>query len=107
MAEKCVFCRIAAGEIPTEFIAETDELMVFNDIHPSAPTHILIVPRKHVLGLPDTSDELWVKIKKMILKIVGEKKMAGFRVAVNHGEAAMIGHLHVHLLSGIKKDRKV
>ncbi len=103
----CVFCKIANGEIPTSFIKETQNFMVFDDIRPSAPIHILIVPKKHVVGVENLPDELWVEAKNIAVGLAKERGMKGYRISNNNGEAAEISHLHIHLLSGISKSRKV
>jgi len=105
--EECVFCKIASGKIATKFLYETDELLVFRDTHPSAPIHYLIVPRKHIKNIEETSDDIWAAIKNMALKIKGEEYHKGFRLVNNYGSTALIEHMHVHYLSGIKKDRKL
>ena len=103
----CVFCKIVKKEIPSEIVEETDNFVVFKDIKPSAPTHLLIVPKTHYKDVGGLSDELWAEVRSVALELQKNLKLEGFRLATNVGDAAMIDHAHVHFLGGIKKDRSV
>lgn len=105
--DDCIFCRIVKGEIPTEIEKETDRVIVFKDIHPSAPIHYLIVPKQHIKDIRDAEPYLWDDIRKVSTEISSEKKLTGFRLATNAGDAAMIPHMHIHFLAGITSDRSV
>lgn len=107
MEKDCVFCKISVGEIPAEFTYETEDFVVFDDSSPSAPIHMLIVPRKHYKDIIELPDDLWVKARKLILDISKERKFKGFRIAINYGVASHMKHMHFHLLSGISKHKKV
>ncbi|MCX7120610.1 MAG: histidine triad nucleotide-binding protein [Gammaproteobacteria bacterium] len=103
----CLFCKIAAGDIPTKLIYEDNDIVAFNDIAPQAPHHILIIPRKHIATINDIEDTDAAMIGKMMLvakKIAAELAIsdAGFRVLMNcnrHGGQAVY-HIHLHLLGG-------
>lgn len=97
--ENCIFCKIARGEIPTEFVYQDEEIVVFNDIKPQANKHLLIIPKKHFLDLNDAPDEIIIKIKNKILEL--SKEMKSFRVIINGGAAQEIKHLHWHLLGEV------
>lgn len=104
--EDCIFCKIARKEIPKEFTYEDEDVMVFPDIHPVKPVHLLIVPKKHIPELaavdePDMFQKLFVVAQKMIAKESLEGK--GYRVVINGGGAQVIDHLHVHLMGPITK----
>lgn len=101
----CIFCKIVKKEIPSDIFLETDNLIVFPDIHPSAPIHYLIVPKKHFVNIEDTPEDIWLEIRKTALEIKNKEKHTGFRLANNYGDSAFIQHMHVHYLSGINKDR--
>ena len=106
----CVFCKIANREIPKQFTYEDEDVMVFPDIHPVAPVHILIMPKKHVRDFGDLRDNmLWGKLKRVIQKIIKEQKIEdkGYRLVVNGGGAQIIDHLHVHLMGDIGKKVKL
>ncbi|MBI2628393.1 MAG: HIT domain-containing protein [Candidatus Niyogibacteria bacterium] len=103
--EGCVFCNISCGEIKTDFIFQDKELISFNDINPSAPIHILIVSRKHLISVKDLSDKDTDLIGKMVLKardIARERNLDGYKLVFNVGRAGgqIVDHLHLHLLSG-------
>ena len=105
----CVFCKIIKGEIPTEFLYQDEEIVVFRDINPKAPVHILIVPKKHIEKLQEVSDNEKGLLGQMLLvaqKIAEREKIAksGYKVVVNCGEGAgqIVPHLHIHLLGGWK-----
>ena len=96
----CIFCKIRDREIPKEFTYEDDEVMVYPDIHPVKPVHLLIVPKKHYSDLMDIKDEkLLAKLMLTIQKMAKEKALDknGFRVLINGGGAQAIMHLHIHL----------
>jgi histidine triad (HIT) family protein len=103
----CLFCKIVAGDIPSSKVYEDEELFAFDDITPQAPTHVLIVPRKHIdsLDKADASDrELLGKLMLAAADIAREKGFAedGYRVVINTNEngGQTVFHLHVHLLGG-------
>ena len=105
--DDCIFCKIVKGDIPTEFIKETDEFVVFNDKFPSAPVHLLIVTKKHYEDLLSAPDGIIDKVKKIANEIASENKYSGFRLAVNVGDLAEVKHLHIHFATGFKKSRKI
>ena len=70
-------------------------------------SHLLIVPKKHLKDISEVDDLLWGKIKKTALEMAKAKGLSGFRLVTNVGDSAMISHMHVHLLGGITKERKV
>lgn len=97
----CIFCKIAKKEIPKDFDYEDDEIMVFKDIHPIKPVHLLVVPKKHIGDFMEVNDEkLLGKILSVVQKMVKEKDLEkkGFRLVANGGGAQIINHLHVHLV---------
>jgi histidine triad (HIT) family protein len=103
----CLFCKIIAGDIPSSNVYEDDVCYAFNDINPQAPTHILIVPRRHVDSLDTAADgdkELIGHLMLTAAEIAREKGFAddGYRVVVNTNEhgGQTVFHLHAHLLGG-------
>jgi histidine triad (HIT) family protein len=102
----CLFCRIVAGEIPSKKVYEDEHVFAFEDIDPKAPTHILIVPKKHIRGLKEASAEHAAVIGFCHLaaaEIARERNIeAGYRTVLNVGPGAgqSVFHLHVHLLGG-------
>ena len=102
----CIFCKIATGEIKTEFVYEDDDMVAFNDIDPKAPVHILIIPRKHIATLDDLSTDETELIGKMILAAVNiakaQKLEKGYRLVLNCNEQGgqAVFHIHLHLFGG-------
>ena len=112
--EDCIFCKIISGDIPATKVYEDDEILAFKDIHPVAPVHILIIPKKHISSLINLTqeDELLIgKIYTCINKIAKENGISekGFRVVANCGSdgGQEVRHLHFHLLGGKKLGTKV
>ncbi len=102
----CIFCQIASKEIPSELIYEDDELIAFHDIHPQAPVHFLVLPKKHIPRLTNITNEDFSLVGKMtrIATELAEKEGVsnGFRIAVNCGEQGgqTVWHVHMHVLGG-------
>lgn len=112
--DNCLFCKIIKGEIPSEKVYEDDEVLAFKDIHPVAPVHILVIPKKHIdsIAMLEKQDEPLVgRIYSVINKIAEEQgvKEDGFRVIVNCGRdgGQEVMHLHFHLLAGAKLGQKI
>lgn len=107
MSNGCIFCRIAAGEIPARIVHQNDELIVIEDIAPVAPVHLLLIPRRHVtslLELAEGDDTLVGRIHRVAARLARERGVAdsGFRVVVNTNRdgGQSVFHLHFHLLGG-------
>jgi len=100
----CVFCRIAAGEIPATFLYADGEIVAFADLNPQAPFHALVIPRAHVAKLSDLMDEgLGGRLLRVAQKVAADAGHGGsFRMVVNNGEGAgqTVAHLHFHVLGG-------
>ena len=106
--DDCIFCKIIKGEIPSSKVAENDKLIAFYDINPKAKVHILIVPKKHVVGLQDLSSDdgqLLADIYRVVNSLVKQYNLSAdlYRVVVNGGRAQHVPHLHFHLLGGVWK----
>jgi histidine triad (HIT) family protein len=105
MAESCLFCRIARGELAVPLIAETDDCVAFRDINPQAPLHVLVIPREHVASLDAASDAAQIgKLSLLAAEIARREGVAerGYRTVVNTGPDAgqTVFHVHLHLLAG-------
>jgi histidine triad (HIT) family protein len=103
----CIFCQIASGESPSEKVMETDNILVFKNIKPITPIHLLIIPKKHYTNLLVAPSEIWSEIQEVIKKLAKQYDPKGFRISTNVGDAAMIEHMHVHFLAPVTKDRQV
>lgn len=106
MTADCIFCKIISGELPASKVYETDSVLAFHDIHRQAPTHILIVPRKHIARIADVQDEdveLMGKILVAAKTIAHQEHVSeGFRLVINNGQLGgqHVFHIHCHLLAG-------
>ena len=108
MAEDaCLFCRIAAGELPATVVYADDEVMAFRDIAPRAPIHVLVIPRRHIVSVMDMSDEdepLLGRMFSVIREMARRDGIAeaGFRVVSNTGPdgGQTVDHLHFHVFGG-------
>ncbi|MBX5437045.1 MAG: histidine triad nucleotide-binding protein [Alicyclobacillaceae bacterium] len=105
--EDCIFCKIVAGELPSDKVAETDELLAFRDIRPQAPVHVLLIPKKHIASANDIADSdapligALHLLAKQVARQVGVAE-SGYRLVTNVGWDAQqtVQHLHYHLLGG-------
>lgn len=103
----CLFCRIAAGEMAADIVAQDDLVVAFRDVSPKAPTHVLLIPRQHIASAADLSAEhadLLGRLFEMAAGVARDEGVAdeGFRLVTNAGPAAgqSVPHLHFHLLGG-------
>jgi histidine triad (HIT) family protein len=103
----CLFCKIAAKQIPAKIAFEDEDLLAFHDIHPGAPTHLLVIPKKHLSSLDEASADDQALLGKLLLacqRVAREQGIAesGFRVVANTGPSAgqSVFHLHLHVLGG-------
>lgn len=102
----CLFCKIIAGELPSEKVHEDEQVIVIKDIYPKAPVHLLVIPRVHFESLNELKPEhnaVMTHILHLLPKLAKQQKLAtGFRTIINTGPGGgqVIFHLHVHLLGG-------
>jgi histidine triad (HIT) family protein len=99
----CLFCGIVSGAVPSKRVFEDESTYAFEDIAPRAPTHVLVVPKRHVSGIADADDEAQVgRTFLAAARIAREKGLDSYRLVVNNGPGAgqTVFHLHVHLLGG-------
>ncbi len=105
----CLFCRIVSGEIPTDFLHEDELVVAFADNSPRAPTHILLIPREHLVSAAELTEAHAPMLGRLFAttaRLAGEHELveSGFRLVTNAGADAgqSVDHLHVHLLGGRK-----
>ncbi len=104
--DNCIFCKIASGAIPSSKVYEDDEVFAFRDIHPAAPTHILVVPKQHVDNVLQASavPGMLERMLQAAAAIARQEGLdaKGFRLVVNTGSdgGQSVEHLHVHILGG-------
>jgi histidine triad (HIT) family protein len=102
----CLFCNIIAGKIPSKKVYEDEKTYAFEDINPQAPTHVLIIPKKHIVGLKEAEDadaELLGYCQLVAAKIASQRGIeSGYRTVYNVGPGAgqSVFHLHLHLIGG-------
>ncbi len=107
MSSDCLFCKILAGNIPADIVYESDNAIAFRDINPQAPTHVLVIPRKHISTLNDVDGEDHALIGELYLvaKAIAAAEgidESGYRTVINCNEGAgqSVFHIHLHLLGG-------
>ena len=106
MSEDCIFCKIIRGDIPAELLYQDDDVLAFSDISPQAPTHMLVIPKKHISAPRDIgeSDEALIgKLVRVGTDLAKEQGLSdGFRLVMNNGERAgqTVFHIHMHVLGG-------
>ncbi len=102
----CIFCKIAQGELQSDIIREDDQAVAFRDINSQAPTHVLIIPKKHIPTLAEASEQegdLLGHLLLMARQVAEDQNLAdGYRVVMNNGVAAgqTVFHIHLHLMGG-------
>ncbi|WP_437689312.1 histidine triad nucleotide-binding protein [Sorangium sp. So ce176] len=103
----CLFCKIANKEIPSKVVLEDEHLLAFHDVNPQAPTHVLVIPKRHVAGIGQAAAEDEAILGRLLLAARRVAELtgiveSGFRTVVNNGANAgqTVFHLHVHVLGG-------
>jgi histidine triad (HIT) family protein len=103
----CLFCRLAAEEIPSDRVYEDDRVIVFRDINPRAPTHVLVIPRRHIRSADDLTDsdedrDLLAALFTALRSVAAGAGLRGYRIVTNIGpdSGQSVFHLHFHLLGG-------
>ncbi len=103
---QCIFCRIVRGEAPSRIVYQDDEVTAFHDANPQAPTHILVVPNRHIVSVTEAEPQDAALLGELLLvarRLAEEENLTdGYRLVVNNGRRAgqSVFHLHVHLLGG-------
>ncbi|HET7814338.1 MAG TPA: HIT domain-containing protein [Candidatus Baltobacteraceae bacterium] len=102
----CIFCKIAAGEIPATFAHRDDDVIAITDVNPQAPQHLLVLPVRHAANLPELAgageNDLIAKLFATAAQLGREVSSDGFRLVVNTGELGgqTVDHVHIHVLGG-------
>jgi histidine triad (HIT) family protein len=102
----CIFCKIIGREIPGKIVYEDDEVLAFDDIHPQAPVHILIIPKRHIdsiITATDADELLLGKLVNVARRIAQEKNLTGYKLAFNVGKdgGQVVFHIHLHLTGSV------
>lgn len=101
MSEDCIFCKIINGDFNTEFVYENEYVVVFKDINPKAPIHLLVVPKTHVASLNELEDKILMAELLMAVKETTKKiGLKSYKTLINTGKEAgqEVFHLHIHIL---------
>ena len=114
MAEECIFCRIVAGEVPSDIVYQDEDFLAFRDISPQAPTHLLIIPKIHITSSAELIEEQQELAGHLIMiaKNLAEKEgidKRGYRLVMNCGPdgGQAVPHLHLHLIGGMRLDDRL
>lgn len=105
MTDPCIFCRIASGAIPTPLVASNAYGVAFRDLHPQAPSHLLVIPRRHVASMAEATDAAELgALMRLAAEVAQQEGLAesGYRVVANTGNdgGQTVHHLHLHVLGG-------
>lgn len=106
MADDCIFCQIAGGKIPARVVFQDEDVMVFRDLTPKAPSHLLVIPKRHISSLAETDDADSGLLGKLLHRAVETARQEGldqgFRTVINTGPEGgqTVGHLHLHVIGG-------
>lgn len=104
MADDCIFCKIAKGEIPSTKVYEDEKMIAFKDLAPAAPVHVLLVPKAHAKDITEAEPELVAYMMGKVKEIAASLGVAekGFRLVINTGDdgGQTVKHLHIHLIGG-------
>ena len=114
MEKECIFCRIAAGEIPCDMVYQDEDFVAFRDIEPQAPIHVLVIPRSHIPSLSEFNEEQLGVVGRLVnlaKKLAIEEKVdkSGYRLVINCGVdgGQFVPHVHLHLIGGSRLSAKL
>lgn len=104
MSEDCIFCKIIRRDFGTEFVYETENTVVFNDINPKAPVHMLVCPKKHIESLNELDDKnLMAELLQTVKDVTKKVGLKAYKTQINTGKEAgqEVFHLHIHVLGNL------
>ncbi len=103
----CVFCKVVKGDLPSKPVYQDEDVMVIPDIYPQAAVHLLVIPNRHIAEFMDVDEVLLGKMLKVVKKIITDQHITNYRIVSNGKGAAIIDHLHMHILGSVDKKRKL
>lgn len=103
----CVFCQVIAGILPSTKAYEDEEVVVIKDIQPQANIHWLVMPKRHIDEYINADESVIHKLMDVVGRIIKQEQIKGYRIVSNGKGAALIDHLHIHVMGGIEKIRKL
>ena len=101
----CIFCNVISGTMPSKPVYQDEEVLVIPDINPQAPVHLLVIPKEHVGEFVEAEDGLLAKMTATVKKIIADQHIINYRIVSNGKGAAVIDHLHIHILGNVDKNR--
>lgn len=107
--DECVFCGIAGKTVPADIVYEDDAVIAFKDINPTAPIHLLVVPKRHHPNFETLSDPTLMNQLLTVAKELGARHSAdsGYRVLINSAKQAEVDHVHIHVLGGLRPEERL
>ena len=103
----CIFCKVAKGELPSKTLYQDNQTMVIADINPQASVHWLVMPKEHVEQFSKAGEEMINHLMKIIKQVIADEKIVSYRIVNNGKGAALIDHMHFHILGKVDKFRKL
>jgi histidine triad (HIT) family protein len=106
LRQDCLFCKIASGEMDSDIVVQSEDVVAFRDINPAAPAHVLVIPRRHIASAADlgrSDGELLAEMFEIAASLAAQERLdGGYRVVTNVGPDAgqSVDHLHLHVLGG-------
>jgi histidine triad (HIT) family protein len=104
---ECIFCNIVNGKIPSKPVYQDDHCIVIHDLHPQAPVHLLVIPKKHVVDIMDMTKDEYYRFMQTIRDVITRQGVRKFRLVHNGKGAQFIPHAHVHIMGQISADRNL
>ena len=105
--DKCIFCQIIKGQIPSKPVYQDDAVIVIHDIHPQAPVHLLVIPKQHVTDIMEMTIDEYVSFMKSVREVIQREHVKQFRLVHNGKGAQFVPHAHVHIMGQIAADRNL
>jgi len=105
--DDCIFCKVIAGELPSTKAYEDKEIVVIKDIHSQAKVHWLVMPKTHVSEFIEADTKLTNRLMDVVGKVIRKEHIANYRIVANGKGAAFVDHLHIHVMGGIEKMRRL
>jgi histidine triad (HIT) family protein len=112
--EDCIFCKIAQGDVPTKFLYESERVVAFRDIHPIAPVHVLIIPKRHIPSINDVTQNDVLLLGELLFVVRNVAKdlgiaQSGYKTLIRTGRhgGQEVPHVHVHLIGGARLSENI
>jgi len=103
----CIFCEVIGGRQLRTLLFEDETFVAIQDIHPQAPVHLLVMPKRHVTDLTDLTQEEFIHLFETIKQLIKTYHIKNYRIVNNGGGAQLVAHVHVHLMGSVDKERQL